>query len=72
MHQVKLFRGLENDLPGLEKQVNKWLEESGARVVSIRTNMAPQSASQPERTISGTGGSIWAPSDVLVMVHYEK
>ena len=71
MHQVKLFRGLENDLPALEDQVNKWLKETGARVVSIASNIAPQSP-PPDDKLAAIGGSPWAPSDVLVTVHYEK
>jgi hypothetical protein len=71
VHQIKLFRGVENDLAGLEKQVNSWLSESGARVKSIVGNIAPQSP-PPDEKLGTVGGSPWAPSDVLVIVHYEK
>jgi hypothetical protein len=71
MHQIKLFRGVENDLAGLEKQVNAWLAESGASVKSITGNIAPQSP-PPDEKLGAVGGSPWAPSDVLLIVHYEK
>ena len=31
MQQIKLFKGIENDLAALEAEVNTWLVESGAR-----------------------------------------
>ena len=64
MQQVKIFEVLENDLQSLEDEINAWLRESGARIISITGNIAPQSAtSQPKARP--------APSDVLLVVLYE-
>ena len=71
MHQVKLFRGLENDLPGLEKQINDWLSESQARVVQITGNLAPQQdETKPDET--GVVHSLYSPANVLLALLYEK
>ena len=70
MHQIKIFKGLESEIPLLEKQVNDWLETSGAKVVKIFGNVAAQSMPD-ERQVGLTRGA-WPPSDVLLIVHYEK
>lgn len=73
MHQVKIFKAIESEIVALESDINEWLAESGARVISISGNIAPQSPHAGEGT---PGSSIrstpWAPSDVIVIVHYEK
>lgn len=73
MHQVKIFKSIESEIPALEKQINTWLIESGARVISMTGNISPQS---PHGGEGSPGASIratpWAPSDVIVIVHYEK
>jgi hypothetical protein len=71
MHQIKIFKGIENDIAGLEKQINSWLEQSGASVVRITGNIAPQSP-PPDETLKAIGQTPWAPSDLLVIVHYQK
>jgi hypothetical protein len=71
MHQIKIFKGIENDIAGLEKQVNAWLQESGVRVINITGNIAPQSP-PPDEQLKALGASPWSPSDVLLIVHYEK
>lgn len=64
MQQVKIFECLENEITSLEDAINQWLRESGARIISITGNIAPQSAtSQPKARP--------APSDVLLIVLYE-
>ncbi len=64
MQQVKIFEVLENDLKALEDEINAWLRESGARIISITGNIAPQSTtSQPKARP--------APSEVLLVVLYE-
>ena len=71
MHQVKLFRGLENDLPGLEKQINDWLAETKVRVVQITGNLAPQQdETKPDE--SGVVHSLYSPANVLLALLYEK
>ena len=64
MRKVKLFKGLEDALPSLEQEVNGWVEQSGAQIVSVTGNIAPQTPSSLQRT----GLS---PSDVFLVVLYE-
>ena len=71
MHQVKLFKGLETDLPGLEKQMNDWLAASGAHVVNMFGNLAPQKdETQPDA--SGVAHSLYLPANIFLAVLYEK
>lgn len=68
MTQIKLFHGLENDLPALERQINQWLGANPVKVLQMTSNIAPQSESGSSRGgLTGTGGA----SDVLVGVLYE-
>ncbi len=67
MRQVKLFKGIESDVTSMEQEINAWIRESGARVVSISGNIAPQSIKQGASLSQGG----FPPSDVLVMVLYE-
>ena len=45
MRQVKVFKGVETELWNLEEEINKWVEESGATIVQITGNIAPQTPS---------------------------
>lgn len=69
MQQVKLFKGVENEIGPLEKEINDWLSRSGARVISLTGNIAPQSMKSEGG--GGLGKSSFAPSDVLVIMLYE-
>ena len=69
MQKVKLFKGVENELDELESEINSWIEESGAKIVNIFGNIAPQSTKPDAR---GTLGGAHAPSDVLMVVAYES
>ena len=69
MQQIKLFRSIESDIPALEAEVNDWLKESGARVVQMTGNIAPQTVTGA-RTENRIGEG-HVPSDVLVVVLYE-
>ena len=71
MHQIKIFKGLETDLPQLENQINAWLAESKVRVVQMFGNISPQSAARDSSASVLTKGS-FTPSDVLLVVLYEK
>jgi len=65
VQQVKLFKGVDSDLMELERQINRWIRKSGARVLSISGNIAAQSS-------SGSGPmNSFAASDVLIIVHVE-
>lgn len=77
MLQIKLFVGREDHTADLEAEVNTWIAESGAKVVSITGNIAPQSVLPSKESSSnlaggGTHGRRFAPSDILVLVQYEK
>lgn len=63
MRLVKVFKSVENELWAMEKEINTWIQESGAEVISITGNIAPQ-------TSSSTGHG-FSSSDVLVLVLYE-
>ena len=63
MRQFKVFKGVETELWSLEEEINKWVEESGATIVQITGNIAPQTPS------SNAAG--FDSSDVLVVVLYE-
>lgn len=71
MQRVKLFKGVETDIDKLEEQVNAWIEESGARIISIHGNIAPQSESAGQHKTVGLSASAFASSDVLLVVLYE-
>ena len=65
MQQVKIFESVDSELPELEKQINRWMRKSGARVLSITGNLAtsPSAGNGPMSSFSA--------SDVLVIVLYE-
>jgi hypothetical protein len=71
MAQIKIFKGLENDLATMEHEVNSWLTQSGARVVQIFGNIAPQTL-QPAARSGGLSTTDFVPSDVLLVVLYDK
>ncbi len=70
MHQIKIFKALESDLTSFEKQINSWLAGSGVKIINIFGNVAAQSMPMDEKNIAISKGA-WAPSDVVVFVHYE-
>ena len=70
MQKVKIFKSLENDVVRLEREINEWIAASGAKIISLTGNIAPQS----ERTGASTGGmgdSRYPPSDIVLVVLYE-
>jgi len=70
MQQIKIFRGLESELPALEKAVNDWLAESKARVIQVCGNIAPQTPGPA----AGSGvlqRGAYPASDVLLLLLYE-
>ena len=71
MQQVKIFKSHEDAVDHLEEEINQWLTSTGARVISMTGNIAPQSiASAPEQKATLSRGN-FAPSDVMVIVLYE-
>jgi hypothetical protein len=77
VHQVKLFKNVETETAALEAEVNAWLSKTGARVVNMFGNIAPQTIRHDLPTgggaiLGGGGGRTYAPSDVLIVVLYEE
>ena len=70
VHQIKIFKGLEDDTSTIEHDVNQWLRESQVRVLQIIGNVAPQTlaAEAVRNTLSRTNHP---PSDVMLVVLYE-
>jgi hypothetical protein len=69
MQQVKIFKSIESELGALEKEINAWIAESKARVISVTGNIAAQSAGPIP---AGGGLASFSSSDVLLVVLYEK
>ena len=63
MQKVKFFKSIESELGVLEKEINAWIAQNKAKVVSITGNIAPQSGP--------TGMGTFSSSDVLVVIMYE-
>lgn len=77
MQQIKIFVGREDHTSNLENDVNTWIAESGVKVLSITGNISPQSVlpskdSGTNLSATGTHTRRFAPSDLFVMVTYEK
>jgi len=70
MHQIKLFKKIESEVGELEQEINDWLKQSGAKVISITGNIAPQSMKTADQQSSLSSGP-FAASDVFVVVLYE-
>jgi len=69
MHQVKIFKGLESALPGLEKEVNEWLAKHPVRVIQMFGNLAATSGDRTEA--NSLAAYPYVASDVLLVVLYE-
>ena len=67
MLQVRLFKGVENEIRDLEREINAWLQDSGAKVVNMFGNIAPQS-SVPDAKL----GKKFEASDLFICVVYEQ
>ncbi|MEX0716306.1 MAG: hypothetical protein WD066_06965 [Planctomycetaceae bacterium] len=69
MQQIRIFKGVETESGALEAEVNEWLAESDVRVERIFGNIAPQSPGATQS--SGLSNSVFAPSDIMLVVLYE-
>ena len=72
MHQIKLFKSIETNITDLESQINDWLAKSGAHVIQIFGNIAPQTGLVDQTSAGYITKSPHGPSDVLVAILYEK
>jgi hypothetical protein len=71
VQQLKIFKGIENGLSDLEREINTWIVESQAEVLQIVGNIAPQTAS-PKPSATGLTQGDFPPSDVIVFVLYKR
>lgn len=67
MHQIRLFKGVENEVRELEREINAWLQESGVKVVNMFGNIAPQSGVADAKL-----GKKFEASDLFICVVYEQ
>jgi len=71
VHQIKIFKGLEDEGTTIEHDVNEWLEKDKVKVVQIFGNVAPQTLA-PEVVSNTLSRTNHPPSDVLLVILYEK
>ena len=64
MQQVKIFKSIDTEIPDMEREINRWMRKSGARVLSITGNIAGQQS-------SGSAMNSFAASDIMLIVLYE-
>jgi hypothetical protein len=64
MQQVKIFKSVDTELGDMESQINTWIADSKATILSIHGNISPQAGKH------GIQGSFSA-ADVFVIVLYE-
>lgn len=70
MQLVKLFTGLEGQTEALEQEINGWVQNTGAKIIQVTGNIAPQSTGQGTSSDGlGVGGR--PPSDLFLVVLYE-
>ena len=64
MQKIRIFKSIESELTSMEKEINQWIETSGAKILSMTGNIAAQ---------TGKGGHVGAfsASDVLLIILYE-
>ncbi len=64
MQQVKIFKSIESERIELEKEINRWIRKSGARVLSVTGNITSQ---------GGGGGpmSSFSGSDIIIILLVE-
>ena len=65
MQQVKIFKSVDTEIAEMERQMNRWMRKSGARVLSITGNITSQSNQ------GGGGMNSFAAGDVMIIVLYE-
>jgi hypothetical protein len=67
-----LFLLARQQFDRLEAEVNAWIRKTGAKVVSVTGNIAPQSGGGNDGSgAAGLTQSSFATSDVLLLVVYE-
>lgn len=65
IQQLKIFKSVDTELPELEREINRWMRKSGAKILSVTGNLSNQH-------VSGSGPmNSFAGGDVIVIVLYE-
>lgn len=64
MQQVKIFKSVDTELGDMESQINNWIKETKAVVLSIHGNISPQAG---KHAVQGS----FSAADVFVIVLYE-
>jgi len=65
MQQVKIFKSVDTEIPEMERQINRWMRKSGARVLSITGNLSTQTPA------SAGAMNSFAAGHILMIVLYE-
>lgn len=71
MQQIKVFKGVESEVGRLEAEVNAWIRQTGAKIISVTGNIAPQSPGAAGGK-GGLGQGAFPPSDVVLVLLYES
>ncbi len=64
IQQIKIFKSIESDRDQMEKEINRWMRKSGAKVISITGNIS--SSTPHSQSMSSFSGN-----DILLVVLYE-
>ncbi len=64
IQQVKIFKAIESDRDQMEKDINRWIRKTGAKVISITGNIS--SSTPQSHAMSSFSGN-----DILLIVLYE-
>lgn len=67
MRRIKIFKSVESELNIFETEINDWLEETGANIVTVTGNIAAQTPENSDHAGAGT----FSTSDILIVVVYE-
>lgn len=65
VQQIKIFKGIDSELPEFEKQINRFIRKNDIKVLQITGNLSPSSGE--------SGGPLHAftASEVMVVILYE-
>jgi hypothetical protein len=64
MQQIKIFKSIESERDQLEKEINRWIRKSSARVISITGNISSNSPVSQSM-------SSFSVNDILIIILYE-
>ncbi len=64
MQQIKIFKSIESDREELEKEINRWIRRSGAKVLSVTGNISGQGGTH-------TAMNSFSGSDIMIVLLVE-